>query len=59
MKFNINDEVKIIKGEYKDYKGIVKKVDYTTKTITIEILMDTKNIIKEFKFNEVINLEYI
>ena len=57
--FNVNDEVRIIYGLYNNYKGIVKKVNNIDKTILVEILMNEKNIIKEFKFNEVLNLEYI
>jgi len=58
MKFNINDEVKIISGEYKNYKGIILKVDNDNKKILVQVMLFEKNEIIELNMNDVINLEY-
>ena len=58
MKYNINDEVKIISGKYKDYKGIILKVDEDNKKIIVQVMIIEKDKIIELNMNDVINLEY-
>ena len=57
MNYKINDEVKIISGQYKDYKGKILEIDINNKTLLVEIWMFEKNIKKEFKFEEIIDLD--
>ena len=57
MKYNINDEVKIISGEYKNYKGRILEKNINNKTLIVEIYMYEKNIKVKLNFEDVVDLE--
>lgn len=51
--FNVNDVVKIIKGTFRDFDGIVESVDNEKKLLKARIVIFGKAQILEFNFNEV------
>lgn len=66
MKFRYNQKVKIRKGFYKSYKGIIKEIKEENKTnisYIVEVLLGNENVaictIKEDDMRELKGLEHI